>query len=60
MIYQWSHPVAALPSDEGENMSLLQNDVNSANQCPFFGYQPPSMSMRLDIAAQKSEKNLTT
>eukprot|EP00965_Chrysotila_dentata_P255810 6212347-Pleurochrysis_carterae.AAC.3 len=31
IMYMWGHPVATLPSDEGDNTSLLQNDITSAN-----------------------------
>eukprot|EP00965_Chrysotila_dentata_P225054 6194541-Pleurochrysis_carterae.AAC.1 len=30
-MYKWGHPVATLPSEEGDYTSLSQNDANSAN-----------------------------
>eukprot|EP00965_Chrysotila_dentata_P011749 385443-Pleurochrysis_carterae.AAC.2 len=38
MMCEWDHPVATLPSDEGDYTSLSLNDVNSANHRP--GHEP--------------------
>eukprot|EP00965_Chrysotila_dentata_P072689 2402655-Pleurochrysis_carterae.AAC.2 len=32
MIYERDHPLATLPSDEGDNASLMWNNLNFANQ----------------------------
>eukprot|EP00965_Chrysotila_dentata_P048366 1604432-Pleurochrysis_carterae.AAC.1 len=40
MMYMWGHPVATLPSDEGDFTSLSQNDVKFANHHPFPGDDP--------------------
>eukprot|EP00965_Chrysotila_dentata_P261222 6214182-Pleurochrysis_carterae.AAC.1 len=32
VLYKGCHPVATLPSDEGDYTSLSQNDLNFANQ----------------------------
>eukprot|EP00965_Chrysotila_dentata_P259701 6213644-Pleurochrysis_carterae.AAC.6 len=37
---KWGHPVATLPNAEGDNTSLLQSNVNSANLCRGGAAQP--------------------
>eukprot|EP00965_Chrysotila_dentata_P029659 986068-Pleurochrysis_carterae.AAC.6 len=40
MMYKCGHSVVTLPSDEGDDTSLLQNNMNSANHQPFPRHEP--------------------
>eukprot|EP00965_Chrysotila_dentata_P004948 162051-Pleurochrysis_carterae.AAC.1 len=63
MVYEWGHPVATLPSDEGDRTSLSQNDVNSANHnkdlkqhlcCRPIGLAPYGRSNRKSIGSPEA------